>query len=130
MLDLLIITGSRTATADAVNLALTSYSPKRLVHGGAKGADRLAGRWAESKGIGTIVVPADWSQGKIAGHLRNWEMMRRGQAALNRGASVEVLAVWDGTSGGTANAIAAAMALGLPVVVHLFGRGCLLAQPR
>lgn len=47
-----------------------------LVHGGARGADFLAGQWAEITGVKAQVVKADWTaHGKKAGFLRNLKML-------------------------------------------------------
>ena len=47
-----------------------------LVHGGARGADSLAGTWATHKGIEVHAHPADWKKhGRGAGPLRNREML-------------------------------------------------------
>lgn len=48
-------------------------------HGQARGADRLAGEWAGSRGITVQGFPADWDQfGKRAGILRNIEIAESG----------------------------------------------------
>lgn len=48
---------------------------QKIVHGGAYGADQLAGRWAVANNIPVEVFPADWRQyGKRAGYLRNVQM--------------------------------------------------------
>jgi predicted Rossmann-fold nucleotide-binding protein len=48
-----------------------------LIHGGAPGADRLAGRWAEERGIPTRAYPADWRKwDRAAGPIRNAAMLR------------------------------------------------------
>lgn len=55
---------------------LDSRSPiTRLVHGGARGADRLAAEWAHSKLIPVQAYPGDWSQGRSAGPRRNEQML-------------------------------------------------------
>lgn len=47
-----------------------------LVHGAARGADRLAGEWAESRGVKCQPVAADWQMhGRRAGPVRNAEML-------------------------------------------------------
>ena len=47
-----------------------------LIHGAARGADRLAGMWAKSRELELIEVPAEWDRyGKAAGHIRNSEML-------------------------------------------------------
>lgn len=43
-----------------------------LAHGGAKGADTLAGEWAKANGVRVHVFRADWDRfGKSAGYKRN-----------------------------------------------------------
>lgn len=47
-----------------------------IIHGGARGADSLAGRYAEENSIPCIRVSALWDQyGKSAGYRRNVEML-------------------------------------------------------
>jgi hypothetical protein len=49
-----------------------------LIHGGACGADRLAGEWAASRGIPVEVYLADWQKyGRAAGPIRNQQMIDR-----------------------------------------------------
>ena len=53
------------------------YSDLAVVHGGAKGADWLAGQVAKSLGLEVRVYKADWStHGKAAGAFRNEEMAK------------------------------------------------------
>ena len=48
-----------------------------VVHGGAEGADSLAGEWARERRIPEVIVPAQWRQyGKSAGTIRNRWMIR------------------------------------------------------
>jgi hypothetical protein len=50
-----------------------------LIHGGARGADKMAGRWAYHKGIHAAEVCALWDAfGKAAGHRRNEAMLELG----------------------------------------------------
>lgn len=49
-----------------------------VVHGGAAGADALAAWWARSVGVHAEVHMADWSLGKVAGHIRNQKMVDLG----------------------------------------------------
>jgi hypothetical protein len=54
-----------------------------IIHGGARGADRLAGSWAEYKGVDVEVYLADWNKhGKQAGYIRNSQMLEEGQPDL------------------------------------------------
>ena len=49
--------------------------PQLIVHGGAKGADTMAGDFASRMAITGFAVLPDWSRGKIAGPLRNQKML-------------------------------------------------------
>lgn len=50
-----------------------------VVHGAARGADRLGGQVAAELGLRVEVFPADWARhGKRAGHLRNQQMLDSG----------------------------------------------------
>lgn len=62
---------------EALNTIHNGHSPiTRIVHGGAKGADTLAGMWAAYHGIHTMVYPANWGRdGKAAGLIRNQRML-------------------------------------------------------
>ena len=54
-----------------------------VIHGGAKGADDMAGRWASARHIVPEVYRAEWDKhGKEAGPLRNWRMAREGEPDL------------------------------------------------
>lgn len=47
-----------------------------IIQGGATGADSLAKRWADAKGIPTQTFMADWARyGNGAGNIRNQEML-------------------------------------------------------
>jgi hypothetical protein len=59
---------------DAYCAAVGGFS--RVVHGGAKGADFLAGEWAKTRGIPERVYKADWNRyGRRAGFVRNSKML-------------------------------------------------------
>ena len=48
-----------------------------LVHGAARGADRLAGEWAEARGVTCKPMAADWQMHRLrAGPVRNREMLQ------------------------------------------------------
>lgn len=128
----ILVTGSREwANRDEMNLALEFEYLKAwregrvplLIHGGARGADTMAGEiWlrgtatgSHPKGLAVEVHPADWdTHGKAAGFIRNQQMVDRGadvclaflaRAAANRGtrdcmgraeaAGITVREVWD-----------------------------------
>lgn len=85
-----------------------------IVTGDAKGADRLAARWARERGIPTIVFRADWARhGRAAGPIRNQEIVDAADA---------MVAFWDGTSRGTKDAIQRARKKGIPVEIVGFVR--------
>lgn len=78
-----------------------------LIHGDARGADRMAGDWARMRGIPVEAFPADWAgQGRAAGPIRNARMLAEGGPDL-------VIAFPGGR--GTANMVSQAEAAGVPV---------------
>jgi hypothetical protein len=79
-----------------------------LIHGDARGVDRLAGQWAHQRGIPVTPFPANWNAyGKRAGWLRNQEMLDIGKPDL-------VIAFPGG--GGTADMVRRARKAGVRVV--------------
>jgi hypothetical protein len=79
-----IVTGGRDydvprsvyAVLDAVLLKRPSL---HIIHGGAFGADELAGEWARARGVPCTVFEAEWDKyGKGAGHIRNQAMLDAG----------------------------------------------------
>ncbi len=117
----LLVCGSRTWT-DRVQLgweiegivAQHQGEPLVLIHGDARGADRLADELARARGWRLEVYPAHWrTEGRAAGPRRNLRMLRNGLPDL-------VLAFVDKPlpqSRGTAHMVALARAAGLPVRV-------------
>lgn len=82
-----------------------------IVHGDARGADRIAAEVAEGLGFVTEAHPADWDRhGKRAGYVRNQEMLDTG---VDR-----VIAFWDGESKGTKMMIDLAKKAGVPVSIY------------
>lgn len=80
-----------------------------LIHGGARGADGLAGEWGESmcESVHVVRMPADWKKhGKGAGSIRNAAMLAQNPDA--------VIAFPGGP--GTQNCCRQAEALGIPVL--------------
>jgi hypothetical protein len=54
-----------------------------VIDGGARGADELAGQWAEARGIEHLRFPADWERhGRSAGPRRNHRMLVEGMPHL------------------------------------------------
>lgn len=63
-----------------LNLAHAANPIKLLIHGGASGADDLAGQWARHVGVAWKAYPAAWkSEGKAAGPRRNQRMIDEGK---------------------------------------------------
>jgi len=54
-----------------------------IIHGAARGADRLADEWAKDRGVPVRSFPADWKKhGKGAGPIRNQQMLDEGKPDL------------------------------------------------
>lgn len=54
-----------------------------IIHGGAIGADTLAGKYAKENNIFVERYPADWDKyGKVAGPIRNKQMLDEGKPDL------------------------------------------------
>lgn len=88
-----------------------------IIHGDARGVDRLAGEWAIKRNIHTVVFKADWNEhGKRAGPIRNAEMVKYAAESCKDGGAL--VAIWDGESKGTFNAIYQAHRKGLKVFVR------------
>lgn len=106
-----IVCGGRDyADRAAVFAALDKAHAKRafsmVIHGGATGADTLAGHWADARGILSAKVEALWdAYGKAVGPRRNRAML----ALFPEG----LVAFPGGT--GTADMVAAARAAGVKV---------------
>lgn len=78
-----------------------------IVHGNARGADRLAAEEAEKAGLLVEAHPADWeTYGKAAGLIRNTMMAKLGADLC--------IAFWDGRSTGTAHMLSQARKCGIP----------------
>ena len=78
-----------------------------IIHGGARGADDLAGQFAALWSLAVEVYPADWdTHGRAAGPIRNKQMLEEGKPDL-------VIAFPGGK--GTANMIGQAKEAGIPV---------------
>lgn len=67
----------RAALYRALDHLVSLCGPFEVIHGDARGADRLAGKWAEDRDLKVTAVPADWkAHGKAAGPIRNREMLK------------------------------------------------------
>lgn len=111
-----IIAGSRDAPIEATLAAIHdcpwASDITTVISGQARGPDSHGELWAKKQGLGVISKPADWAKhGKAAGPIRNEEMAQEAEA---------LIAVWDGTSRGTADMIRKAEARGLRVFVFRY----------
>jgi hypothetical protein len=106
------VVGSRTfADYEAMKRTLSELDVSGIVSGGARGADKLAERYADEEKIPITVLKPDWSKGRGAGKERNSDIVVAAQT---------VVAFWDGKSPGTKDTIAKARAANKEVVVVLF----------
>lgn len=75
---IVLVCGSRNWTnAGAIQRELIKLPPDtEIIHGGARGADRLAGIAAAKLGLSVKVFWANWDEyGKAAGFIRNKQMI-------------------------------------------------------
>ena len=87
------------------------FNITEIIHGGARGADTLAGLYAERHETPCKVFPADWDKyGKAAGPIRNKQMLDEGKPDL-------VIAFRGPNSRGTQNMIDQATKAGIPVQI-------------
>lgn len=116
-----LVTGSRhfansPVVSRALHLAqldLDDDGQITVVHGGARGADSIAGRLAETNGWAVEFYRADWDRyGRSAGHRRNAEMVAAGADVC--------LAFLQSTAEnrGTRGCVKLALAAGIPVRAH------------
>lgn len=107
----ILITGGRGFTdREMLFLALDrlheEHSFSIVIHGDARGADRLAGEWASERGVEVLACPADWKRhGRGAGPIRNRQML---------GHNPDLLVAFPGGRG-TADMVAVATKVGLRV---------------
>lgn len=66
----------RDILEDFLDACLTSWHFKVLIHGDARGADRLSHEWALKRGVQPAACRANWPrQGNAAGIIRNYAML-------------------------------------------------------
>ncbi len=79
----------------------------KIISGMAKGADTLAIRYSNERGLTKILFPANWKvYRRRAGFLRNEDMLS---------IATHLVAFWDGKSHGTQHMIEIAKKKGIPV---------------
>lgn len=101
MAQRILIYGSRTWRDPEPIRAFVATLPDDsvVIHGGARGADEIAGRLAADRGLRVEVYPADWARdGKAAGPIRNAVMAR---ANLTRARGYRMPGESRGTDGMT-----------------------------
>lgn len=90
---------------------LDAYNITEIIHGAARGADTLAGRYGNETEKVVTVFPADWNTyGRSAGPIRNGRMLREGKPEM-------VIAFRAKDSRGTQNMIDQAKKAGVEVYV-------------
>jgi hypothetical protein len=78
-----------------------------VIHGDARGADTIGGKWADTRGIPVEKYPADWARLRnAAGPARNAQMLREGKPD-------HVFVLPGGR--GTANMVIQAKEAGVPI---------------
>jgi hypothetical protein len=82
-----------------------------IISGGARGADKLAERYARERGLELMIFKPNWLKGRGAGLLRNTDIVS---------AADKVVAFWDGISRGTADTIEKAMKQDKCVFIYRF----------
>lgn len=118
-----LICGSRTwdkpIPVDVIVGGFASvYGPENvtIIHGGARGADSMAGSAAHRHGVDCEMFPADWAtHGKAAGPIRNQRMLDEGKPDLVVAFTNDLRA-----SRGTADMVKRAERAGIPA--YVFGR--------
>jgi len=98
-----IIAGTRTFNdydllVESCDKLLVNKHPNiEIVNGGARGADRLGGKYAIQKGYKMKKFAADWDEyGRSSGYIRNEEMAQYADA---------LICFWDGHSKGSGHMI-------------------------
>lgn len=109
-----IIAGSRDITSiNIVQKAIKTagFNMTCVLCGGAAGVDSVGKYYAETNNIPVEMFPAQWDKfGKAAGFKRNDEMAKSADA---------LIAIWNGSSGGTKHMIETAKRHGLKVSIYV-----------
>jgi hypothetical protein len=105
------VIGSRTfSDYEYMKDILQWYNIKKIISGGANGADNLAQKYAIDNNIPCKIYPAEWKKyGKSAGYQRNILIVK---------ASDEIIAFWNKKSLGTKLCIDIAHKQSKPVHVY------------
>ena len=95
-----------------LNVDISQYIPdgtSAIISGGARGIDTLAERWADAHGVPKLIIRPDYAR------YGNGVPLRRNELIVD--AADMVVAVWDGTSRGTAYTVGYARKVGKRCVV-------------
>lgn len=95
----------------AIRRELSKLDPgTAIIHGGARGADTLAGIVAKEIGLQVEVYPADWNRhGRAAGPIRNQQMIEQGRPDIVLAFHANI-----GQSKGTKDMVERAKKTGIP----------------
>ncbi len=94
---------------DLFEKELDKHQIREIISGGARGADRLAERYAQERSLPIQIFNADWEKyGKSAGFIRNKKIVDNCDA---------VIAFWDGDSRGTKSSMNFAEKAGKQITV-------------
>ena len=86
-----------------------------IVSGGAYGADGLARKYANERGLKIVEYLPDWDKhGRSAGYIRNTEIWANADLGI---------AFWDGKSKGTSHSFAIAEKLGKKLYIYNYVTG-------
>jgi predicted Rossmann fold nucleotide-binding protein DprA/Smf involved in DNA uptake len=108
----LAIVGSRNIKEINID-RYVDFHPECVISGGAKGVDSIAEKWANEKGIKTVIFRPDYARfGKGAPLKRNHTIIENADT---------VIAFWDGKSKGTKYTIDLARRMGKTVKVISWG---------
>lgn len=113
---LTIIAGSRDAREHHVIRAINECPWKeeitQVISGTARGSDRYGEKWARRSNIPVLKMPAEWDMyGLSSGPRRNKEMAENADC---------LIAIWNGSSSGTANMIAQAKRFCLRTMIYFY----------
>lgn len=108
----ILVCGSRYFTDyELLKNTLDAFSDFEIIHGCARGADTLAGRYGRETNRVVSEFPAQWDlYGKRAGPIRNTQMLREGKPDL-------VIAFRGPNSRGTQNMINQSEKAGVETIV-------------
>jgi len=105
--------GNNTMIENVIDNLIEEHGPIIIIHGDARGADRIAHMMAHKKGCEIRPFPAQWHiHGRAAGPLRNQQMLDEGNPSM-------VIAFHNDitNSKGTKDMVARAEKAGIPTVI-------------